>query len=179
MSTGKVHTQASLMMSAGFLVGTLFTRDVSDVEYAIGALVGTILTPDLDVDKGFVGDAYVKARFGNVAYRLWRACWHFYRRSVKHGSELSHFPVLGTLFRLAYLFFFSIILPTYALAIFFPIDPTTEIFWWYNLVMSHPKIIIGLMASDAHHYVMDIATVDSKFNLESLLRRKTNFRRST
>lgn len=177
MSKGKVHTQASLIMSASFAIGTLFTRNPSDIEYALGALIGTVLTPDLDVDKGFVGDEYVKARFGKAAYHVWRACWHFYRRSVKHGSELSHFPVLGTLFRLAYLFFFSIVIPTYALAIFFPIDPTQEIFWWYNQVMSRPKIIVGLMASDAHHYFMDVATVDNKFNLESLLRFKTNFKR--
>lgn len=177
MSSGKVHTVASLLMSGGFLTGTLFTRDLTDVDYAVGALVGTVLTPDLDVDKGFVGDLYVKQRFGFVAYKVWRGIWHFYRRSVKHGSELSHFPVLGTVFRLAYLFFFAIVIPSVLLSVLFGVDAEAEIAWWAGVMREHWKVVVGLMAADTHHYIMDIATANDKFSLESLLSRRTNFKR--
>jgi uncharacterized metal-binding protein len=179
MSAGKVHVQASVLMAAGFFVGTLFTRDVSDIEYSIGAMVGALITPDLDVDKAYIGDKYILKRFGKVPHSVWRACWHFYRRSIKHGSELSHFPVVGTVFRLAYLFFFAIVLPSYLMAFFFGIDPAAEVAWWFGKVCQHWKIVVGLTASDTHHYFMDIATVQDTFSLESLLRRKTNFKRKT
>lgn len=164
-------------MSAGFTLGTFTTGEPSDIEYALGAFIGTTLTPDLDVDKGFVGDAYVLKRFGKIPYKVWRGIWHFYRRSVKHGSELSHFPVVGTLFRLAYLFFFAVVLPNYFLSIFFPLNPEWEIAWWFGNLCQHWKVVVGLMASDTHHYMMDIATRNDTFSLESLLRGKTNFKR--
>lgn len=177
MSAGRVHAQASVLLAGGFFVGTLFTRDVTDIEYAIGALIGTILTPDLDVDKGFIGDEYIRRRFGQIAYRIWRGGWHFYRRSVKHGSELSHFPVLGTVFRLVYIFLFAVILPMVVVNFFTPVNFQSEITWWVWQTLPRWKIIVGLMASDFHHYCMDIATTNDKFNLGSLLARKTNYKR--
>lgn len=177
MSSGKVHAQASLILSGGFFLGTFTTGNVADIEYSMGALLGIVLTPDLDVDAGSEVDKYIKRRFGHIPYWIWERCWHFYRRSVKHGSELSHFPVVGTFFRLAYLFFFAFILPYAVLDIFFPVNWEVELSWWIGLVANHWRIVVGLASSDFHHYVMDIATVNGRFNLESLLRRKTNFKR--
>src|SRR5689334_16791256 len=136
MSSGKVHAHASIALSAGFLIGGLLLRDPGCIEYATGALAGTILSPDLDVDAKNLSYKFMR-KFKTET--LWSALWHYYRDSIKHGSPLSHLPILGTLGRLAYMFLFCVILPNYVLS-WFGWNFSEETKWWLNLAVIHWKI---------------------------------------
>lgn len=99
---------------------------------AAGAFCGVILTPDLDVDDGTISEHFVRS-VSNIAQKVWWIYWYPYRRIMKHRSFLSHFPVVSTLIRVVYAF------------------------WWvYALGWSLPPAFInGLVAVDAIHYFMD------------------------
>lgn len=174
MSSGIVHARASVMLAAGFVTYGLVTRDWAAVQYATGALIGTLVSPDNDVDAGNLSYAYM-AKVGKLPERLWSGIWFMYRRSLKHGGELSHFPVISTLGRIAYLYFFLLVIPYLALTIFIPYNLNTEFAWWVAKIAVYWKVVVGLMAADTIHYILDLATVNDKFNLGSLLSGKTNY----
>lgn len=162
------------------MAGSLFFG--SGVEYAAGALVGILISPDLDVDAKNISNQIIREKIGGrpnakqkdkpwfvfrrrVAWaveKVWDGLWYFYRESVKHGSPLSHFPVLSTLFRLAYLYLILIVLPYVAFALFLPgaWDIGVEIRWWNALAIRHYQIILGLIGSDVIHWGLDILTTE-------------------
>jgi uncharacterized metal-binding protein len=162
MSAGYVHTRASLILASGFVLGTLVTRDLQDLQYVLGALTGVMISPDCDVDSRFIAYTYIKKRLGYPAWWLWDKLWHFYRKSIKHGSELSHFPVVGTLGRLAYLFLFVIILPSTLIHLnYFPYIQA-EVSWWFGKVCQYWRIAVALMGADLIHWGLDILTTEHK-----------------
>jgi uncharacterized metal-binding protein len=160
VSAGCVHQKASVALASGFLLGSLAFG--GGIEYAIGALSGILLSPDLDVDNGNLSNTVIRNRLGAIPEKAWDALWYFYRKSLKHGSELSHFPVVSTLFRLAYLYFFLLVIPYLILEIVAPgaWSIQQELQWWYQKIIEHYKIILGLMGSDLIHYVLDILTTE-------------------
>lgn len=168
MSSGSVHTLSAIALTAGFAVAALIDYDIKATEYAVGAAVGIFVSPDCDVDKGFVAYGYIRKRLGDWAEYVWDRIWFMYRRSVKHGSELSHFPVISTLGRLSYLFLFCVIIPNLILS-FAGFSFYEEIGWWFGKLCQFWRILVGLAGIDFIHWVLDIATVDGKFNLNSLL----------
>lgn len=170
MSSGKVHTLSAIAAATGFAAGALATYDIDSMQYAAGALVGIFVSPDCDVDKGFIAYHYIRKRLGDWAEYAWDRVWYMYRRSVKHGSELSHFPVVSTLGRLAYLFFFVLVLPYLVLDIFFPVDLRYELAWWFGKLCQYWRVVVGLMGVDFIHFFLDIATVKGRFSLSSLLK---------
>lgn len=169
MSSGRVHTLSAITLATGFAVGALATYDMDSMQYAYGALAGILVSPDCDVDKGFVAYGYIRQRLGDWAEFVWDRVWYMYRRSIKHGSELSHFPVVSTLGRLAYLFLFAVIIPYLILDIVFPIDLGYELSWWFGKICQYWRIVVGLASIDFIHWFLDIATVKGQFNLRSLL----------
>ena len=180
MSSGCVHQKASLALAGGFLLGSLAFGP--GIEYATGALVGIMLTPDLDVDAGNISNQIIREKIGGkpsgrqkdkpwfvirrrIAWaveKVWDGLWFIYRGSVKHGSPLSHFPVISTLFRLAYLFLILLVIPYAAFAILFPgaWDIGSEIRWWLEMARQHHQVILGLMGSDFIHWGLDILTTE-------------------
>ncbi len=141
-----------------------------------------MLTPDLDVDAGNISNQIIREKIGGrpsakqkdkpwfvvrrrVAWsieKVWDGLWFIYRGSVKHGSPLSHFPVISTLFRLAYLFLILLVIPYATFALLFPgaWDIWGEIRWWVALMVKHYQIIIGLMGSDLIHWTLDTLTTE-------------------
>lgn len=163
MSAGCVHSKASIILATGFIVGGLVFGDWrSAIEYGIGSLIGVFLSPDLDVDRTYIGNSILKKRVGTWAERGWSLLWYFYRGSIKHGSELSHLPILSTIVRFAYLYLFVIIFPYTIFELVAPgaWDVQTELSWWFTFLTSHYKLILGLMGSDLIHYVLDILTTE-------------------
>lgn len=165
MSAGCVHQKASVALGVGFLLGSLAFGN--GIEYAAGALVGIMVMPDLDVDAGNISNTIIRNKLGRNGLgrwveKGWNLLWYFYKKSLKHGSELSHFPVISTLFRLAYLFLFLLVIPYGVLEILAPgaWDIWSELHWWVMLAVKHYKIILGLMGSDLIHYVLDILTTE-------------------
>lgn len=169
MSAGCVHQKASVILASSFLLGSLTLGN--GIEYAIGSLVGIMLTPDLDVDKGYIGNKIIRNRMGRMVERAWDGLWYFYRKSLKHGSELSHFPVVSTIFRLAYLFFFLMVLPYTLLEMIAPgaWNMWQELAWWIELGAKHYKVILGLMGSDLIHYALDVLTKEHAKQKQKLM----------
>lgn len=145
-----------MILAGGFLLGSLAFGN--GIEYATGALVGILLTPDLDVDNGYIGNTIIRNRMGRMAEMAWNVLWFPYRKSIKHGSPLSHWLIVGTLGRLAYLYFFLISIPYAIMGIFVPFDVGYELRWWFDLALQHYQLILALMGSDLIHFALDVLT---------------------
>jgi uncharacterized metal-binding protein len=161
MSAGCVHQKASVALAGGFLLGSLAFGN--GIEYAIGSVVGIMLTPDLDVDRTYIGNKIIRNRIGHWAEQGWNMFWYFYKKSLKHGGPLSHFPGISTVFRLAYIFLFLLVIPYTLFEIITPGAWNTwnELGWWIELGAKHYKVILGLMGSDLIHYALDVLTSEN------------------
>lgn len=139
----------------------------------MGSLAGIIFTPDLDVDKGFIGDAIIRKKAGWFAEKIWDGLWYWYRRSLKHGSPLSHLPVISTYGRIAYLFLLLILIPHSVF--YFTFSPEWDLMyvsnWYWNKITLQEKFIFGLMVSDTIHWTLDVCTTEHK---ETKIRKDTN-----
>ena len=163
MSAGCVHQKASMALAGGFLLVSLVFGPGH--EYVAGALLGIMLTPDLDVDNGYIGNVIIRERLGKLgglANKAWDGLWYFYRKSLKHGSELSHFPIISTIFRLGYLYLFLIVIPYIILAVAIPgaWSIQSELAWWLALSAKHYRLILALKGSDLIHWTLDILTTE-------------------
>lgn len=99
MPSGSVHTITTIALA----VGTVATGQPTAA--TVGVLSGLILSPDLDVDKGFIGLAHLR-RVPVIGWLLavaWRVFWYPYAKIVPHRSPISHAPIVGTLLRVGYL----------------------------------------------------------------------------
>jgi uncharacterized metal-binding protein len=175
MSTGRVHTRVTLLIAAEFAVATIVSLDVSNVQYVAGALLGVILQPDLDVNHGKTHSNNLVSRLGLVPYIGWQGVWYMYRRSLKHGGDLSHFPVIGTLGRIGYLFLFAIVFPNLLLSQLFDFDFWYETSWWAWKIALAYKVILGLMTTDFFHWLLDVTTKEHKNETDKLRRSKRSF----
>lgn len=135
MPSGRVHTTATILLAIG-------TFPLANPPLTAGVLSGLILSPDLDVDDGFIGLAHLRrvGCLGNVLSGIWRAFWYPYSKIVPHRSPISHSIIFGTVVRVGYL-----ILPLLALSFFVPVSVESWFGVWF----------VGLCLSDALHIVMD------------------------
>lgn len=162
MSAGHTHLRASLILASAFSVGAIIISRPEMLECAVGAIVGTIITPDLDVDKAFIGDKIVYKRTGWLGKKLWLFFWKPYKTSMKHGRFASHFPIFGTFVRLLYIFYLLIV-PFYAVYFLilrlsnYNLDLIYEGVWWCKMLFVS-WYTVGLCASDLIHYCLDIMT---------------------
>jgi len=143
--SGKVHSIACLAVagvsaSATFLVGGEWTQAVA---MGAGAVSGILLSPDLDVDSGHIGDAIIRKYFGLIVEKIIDVIVFPYRKICKHRGFLSHSPILSTLIRLLYLSIW-----------FGPI-----VYWlgWWKWYPWMAWWVVGLMLSDAVHGALDWA----------------------
>ena len=127
MSSGKTHLKASLTLSAGFAIGAMVSLDPRVLTCSAGAMAGVLLTPDLDVDKAYIGDKIIEERVGWFGKGVWMWFWKPYKTSFKHGQFASHFPIFGTLVRVFYIYF-MLILPFYL--IYFLILHSSNYYPW-------------------------------------------------
>jgi uncharacterized metal-binding protein len=164
VSDGVTHSKASLALSGGFLLYGLATWDISSVAYATGSLIGVMVQPDCDVNGGHIADKYIRNKIGWFAEKVWDGVWHFYRKNVKHGSELSHFPCVGTIGRIVYLYFLFIVIPHFIY--YFVFNPQWDLWyvldWYANWIIDNYQVVLGLMGADTIHYFLDLLTVNRK-----------------
>ena len=150
MPSGIVHAKMSLLLAvpcAGMALGAgsaMAPREavLHAASAALGCVAGIFLTPDLDQEGLSSSESWViKATLG-LGF-LWVMLWYPYARLCKHRAPISHWPLLGTAGRLAYLGLFV------GLAVAFgwrpPNVPTLPLAW----------AITGLAISDAAHWLMD------------------------
>lgn len=159
MSSGKTHVKASLFLAAGFSIGALISGEPMMLRCVAGALTGVLLTPDLDVDKTYIGNKIIKKRLGYIPERMWNGFWWGYKKSFKHGQFASHFPIFSTFVRLAYVYFWVIFLPHFL--IWLSLNPNwnlTFVLAWYAKIFLDSWYLYGLMSSDLIHYTLDKLT---------------------
>lgn len=132
MASGRSHSIATLTAATCFCVAATTSHDSALYWTAAGALVGLVVTPDLDHDDGSIAQHFVRSVSG-VAEKVWWYYWYPYRWLLSHRSFWSHFPFVGTVIRVAYLFWY-----VYALGWSLP-----------------PAFLTGLVAVDALHWLMD------------------------
>ena len=134
MASGKAHNRVTLISSAPVGVAVaLWTTDIlAGLCCFSGCILGLWIHPDLDIDK----------------YARWP--WRTYARAMWHRHIWSHFPILGTSLRLAYL----LTLPAILLNMVLPgLLSSPVVLWlirWYGA-----WFFVGLASSDTAHWIMD------------------------
>lgn len=115
--------------------------------YGAGVLLGVFISPDMDVDGGNVSDSYIR-RVSRPAQWAWRSFWGVYAWGVPHRHTISHFPILGTILRIGYIFaIFNIIsLAGYLLRI----NDSVSFLWIWDW-----GLFLGLAHVDIIHWVVD------------------------
>jgi uncharacterized metal-binding protein len=106
MPAGKTHLVFNGIGGAGATVLTLIGTESLPLSFgvAIGCAIGSVISPDLDVDAGNISHKMFR-KLGSIPYHLWNYFWLPYALAVSHRSNLSHAPLLGTLVRVLYMFF--------------------------------------------------------------------------
>lgn len=172
MSDGFTHSAATVGLAAGIGLGYLSAYQVYPQELPIvigGCLAGLILTPDMDVDGGWVGHYWVRKALGKIGEMYFDAIVTPYQVSFRHRSFWSHFPIVSTVVRVFYLLFpfvvlilrdqrdepFPQLLLRTSLA-FFCLSP------FYAILLTFPPDLLqtgyfmaGMAASDTLHYIFD------------------------
>jgi uncharacterized metal-binding protein len=152
MASGKTHagitTAASgilaiSMWKFGFTVETIRLA-------AMGCMSGIFLSPDMDVDAGFLGYAYIDRYLGKIVGTIWRALWWPYAVLIPHRSWWSHAPIISTALRLAYWYLIYLV--------------GCILFKWpvWTPDLHHGYLYAGLAVSDALHYITDIISTSLK-----------------
>lgn len=177
MPSGKVHTTVSVV--AGGLVGAIaygagFSAAESLALLLGCSVVGSVVSPDLDVDAGNISDMRMrKFRLGI----LWSVFWSPYRLRIKHRSVLSHAPIVGTLIRILYVLFPPIMLflgdqkqsvVDTSLRSFVSLLLSVVTIWFFIAffvyLITLPTIVLhlflfvvlGLIISDTLHFIADV-----------------------
>lgn len=159
MSSGKDHARASKILApvASFGIGAFVNWASGNLTWAalaatggfVGCLAGIVLLPDLDQEIITTGEwtamRWLKrfGIFGNLLGKLWVSYWVPYS-IIPHRSVLSHGILIGTIGRVAYLFWLPIGLAIKNKVVF-PVE-------FYIVAMS---AFVGLVISDIAHLIMD------------------------
>lgn len=102
MPSGKIHSALTMATASGVLAPYLIVQfDGNPYWYVAGCVVGVLVSPDMDVDRGNVSDQLIR-KVSRPAQWLWRLFWTPYALLVPHRHSLSHFPILGTIVRIGY-----------------------------------------------------------------------------
>src|SRR3990167_364830 len=149
MPSGRIHSVANIVVAvSGSATMFLLQRGNEGIMgIAAGAMAGCLISPDADVDSGAIADYYIRVYTGRIVETMWMMLWTVYRKAFKHRSFLSHFPLVSTIIRIAYLsvFYFLITTTLKWVASLVHIDWPT--FWWWAFV--------GLVLADSVHWGLD------------------------
>lgn len=134
MSDGVDHAIASLVLAPVVAYGTFIRTYNPLVAIGVGAgcVFGIVMSPDLDINHSTYGENLLPGCVGSV----WKSWWWLYGFVLPHRHWLSHAPIIGTLVRIVYAF------------------------WWIALIDAHWFVVLwpvwcGLALSDTAHWLMD------------------------
>lgn len=136
MPSGKTHSITTIGLALG-------SACAFEPALTVGILSGLILSPDLDVDDGFIGLYHLRRipKVGKFLSFAWRVFWLPYSKIVPHRSAISHSILFGTCLRVGYLVFPLLVLNYLGLPIHLS-DKFGQWFW-------------GLCLADALHIILD------------------------
>ena len=105
MSSGRTHAAVTMISSVGiaYLLHDQGLNSSQALAFCIGGLTGLLVNPDLDVDNGSISQRVVRKSTGCLISAAWSFLWVPYALIMPHRSVFSHWPILGTVLRLAYL----------------------------------------------------------------------------
>lgn len=145
MPNGDVHNKATLILGAVTIPAAFLVSDVYTAAwYAAGVGLGIVTSPDLDQSESHAvtPQEMVGNYFGEYPEYIWRFIWYPYGLLIGHRSWVSHFPIVGTLVRVAYLYGWY-----WLMCWILRIEP---------IFFAPPTpLIVGLCAADTLHFVLD------------------------
>ena len=136
MPSGRVHTQATLVLICATSVVTALLDLSAGGWVIVGEAIGLVVTPDLDLTEARRGRARGLAR-------LWRLFWWPYGKMFGHRG-ISHAPIVGTLTRLLYI---AVILGI------MEVSGIGMVEWVLTLEVG--LIALGLVLADLLHVILD------------------------
>ena len=165
MADGKTHASATQILAVLLFASEATNGKINgyaleptliySAALTIGAMLGLLLTPDLDVNAGSISEEEVReiSPFGE---NLWWIYWFPYRKILPHRSPFSHWPIIGTMGRLLY-----IGIPYWiSLAVTYFLYPS-----WFNWLAQNGiwlitlpyfrVVVLGLAGADLLHFFMD------------------------
>jgi len=149
MPGGKIHSAITLATASGVIAPYAIVQlNGNPYLYLLGCAVGLLVTPDLDLNEGNISDTMLRRIFPPVQW-LWRTIWTPYSLLIPHRSPLSHFPFLGTILRIGYIFLIINIL--YFIVNLFLHHDTVSVVWIWNW-----SLFFGLCHVDTLHFLADI-----------------------
>ena len=151
MPGGKVHSAITLATASGVLAPYLIVQFGGNPYYYVaGTLIGLLVTPDLDIDNGNISDTVIRKVFPPAQW-IWRILWTPYAKLISHRSPISHFPIIGTLFRIGYIFLL-LNLFNWLFSLFGNIfNNTVSFVWFWNT-----SFVFGLIHVDTLHFLADM-----------------------
>lgn len=159
MPSGKIHNALTLATFSGVLAPYLIVQfDGNPWLYGAGCVAGLLVSPDMDVDKGNISDQLIR-KVSRPAQWLWRLFWTPYALLVPHRHAISHMPIMGTIFRIGYVFLILNMLNLFLRLILSMFD-TVSLVWLWNW-----SFFFGLCHVDAIHFLVD-KTIKGKETFE-------------
>ena len=155
MSSGKVHKRANIITGACVVGGSILFGIPSVVVAGAlaGSVIGTIVTPDYDVNGSLPASFLTKTP---VIKLFWNTFWRPYQLMFKHRSFWSHFPFVGTTGRILYIAFWIWFWSWILWQLGFDISPEGVYNWF---VMNADFWIITFLVwcgQDIVHWVLDL-----------------------
>ncbi|MDX9992711.1 MAG: DUF2227 family putative metal-binding protein [Anaerolineales bacterium] len=131
---------AGLLAVAGYFSDPTLLSNNQVIFLVSGCTSGVFLSPDLDVDNGYIGHYYLRRIWviGPILEKIWEIYWWPYAKLIAHRSWASHFPGISTAIRMFLVFF-----PPYL--------AFGTLFTWEFLFY----FWIGLTISDTYHSFAD------------------------
>jgi len=158
MSSGAVHACENLWL-AGTGATVLLYYDYPwpiAAAFGLGCLAGILISPDLDQDN-VTGSEQIVLNRSMVLGMIWLAFWWPYARLMPHRSPASHWPIIGTALRLAYMTALGIPI-LWALHRFgLPVLTGLEAARIYLPLMAWGAL--GLAVADTVHFLRDEVTI--------------------
>jgi uncharacterized metal-binding protein len=115
---------------------------------ALGVTATLAINPDLDL----LQSSFSSKLRNKPLFIPWWLLWYLYSAAIPHRHPYSHFPILGTLIRIAYLLFFI----TIALAVLVTAELITPEQIFNNFYPWFARwFILGMVISDTLHWFMD------------------------
>jgi len=139
MSAGRDHSAATIGLALIYLT--------VDWRVAVWMPLGLLLQPDLDVDGGYIGYKFLRPY--SILYYSWKTYWWLYSKVIPHRSGLSHWPLLGTGFRILYL-----------------VGPASLVYYFFQgswppfYLIDFQAPLKALVLTDFLHFVMDFYNPD-------------------
>lgn len=145
MASGKTHNRRTRNLAlfcflSSFIISARYIDYLSTILLSscifVGCMIGTIISPDMDVDVTHIGRSLVRKRHPILGFFFYWYWWP-YAKIMPHRSWHSHAPIFSTFIRVGYVLWPILFFPN---------------IWPYIFNVWAGMILLGLMLSDTLHW---------------------------